>query len=143
MKWCRKRLHRYAPIPGYRNGCPKCHKAYKKNWNNQNRTRYIETATDWKRHNPEPAKKHKRISDRRRLYGLEPEDYFRMLTKQKGKCAICRVKADQELYVDHNHDTNKIRGLLCNRCNLGLGHFKDNTTLLDKASRYLKGKRWL
>jgi len=44
----------------------------------------------------------------------------------------------RELSVDHNHETNKIRGLLCNHCNIGLGNFKDSTTLLSLAIEYLE-----
>lgn len=51
------------------------------------------------------------------------------------ECTICGSNSD--LVVDHNHKTNKIRGMLCNRCNQGLGQFKDDPMLLEMARIYL------
>lgn len=59
-----------------------------------------------------------------------------LFIKQKGKCAICKIDMTS-LCIDHCHKTNKIRGLLCNPCNLGLGNFKDNPKYLKKAIKYL------
>ena len=61
-----------------------------------------------------------------------------MLDQQKGKCAICNQEMEKP-YVDHCHNTKKIRGLLCVNCNFGLGSFKDNPKLLMKAIKYLGG----
>lgn len=52
------------------------------------------------------------------------------------KCAICNTTTDK-LVVDHCHKTNKVRGVLCNSCNLGLGKFKDSVKLLEAATLYL------
>lgn len=76
-------------------------------------------------------------------YGLTVEQYDALFEKQQGKCAICateepsRNKSNYRLFVDHCHDTGKVRGLLCHHCNVGLGHFKDNWQLLTKAIEYL------
>ena len=51
------------------------------------------------------------------------------------ECVICGSK--EKLVVDHDHKTGKIRGMLCNHCNRGLGHFRDDPTLLEFASQYL------
>ena len=51
------------------------------------------------------------------------------------QCVICG--AEEKLVVDHDHKTGKIRGLLCNHCNRGLGHFRDDPTLLEFAAQYL------
>jgi hypothetical protein len=67
----------------------------------------------------------------------------------RGKCWICensmRLPLTKQqgqpmdvVAVDHDHKTNKVRGLLCNACNKGLGHFHDNVELLQKAINYLK-----
>lgn len=73
-------------------------------------------------------------------YGITPEDYDSMFAKQKGVCAICS-EADNEkreyLCVDHDHATGVVRGLLCHNCNIGLGKFKDDPELLNKAIWYL------
>lgn len=71
-------------------------------------------------------------------FGLTAESYWDLYKKQNGKCFICGKKSSRKLGVDHCHKTNKVRGLLCVSCNVGLGHFKDSTELLKKAIRYLK-----
>lgn len=55
------------------------------------------------------------------------------------KCEICSKQLDVP-YVDHCHTTKKVRGILCNKCNFGIGHFDDNPALLESAIRYLKDK---
>ena len=68
------------------------------------------------------------------------EGYEELLEKQNNACAICGISAEEigrKLVVDHNHETLKIRGLLCWRCNSGLGFFKDNQTYLAMAIEYL------
>lgn len=56
-----------------------------------------------------------------RAYGITPEDYDRMDAEQDGKCAACaRPPLKYRLAVDHNHDTGKVRGLLCVPCNRAL-----------------------
>ncbi|AQW88528.1 endonuclease VII [Serratia phage BF] len=78
----------------------------------------------------------------KRLYGLEKEDYIKLLESQDYKCYICGTHQDDSsrevLYVDHDHSTNKIRGLLCHHCNTGIGNFKDDPELLQRAIDYLK-----
>lgn len=81
----------------------------------------------------------------KRKYGITIEDFKAMLCSQEGVCAICKefetVKENgrvRALHVDHCHDTGKVRGLLCDSCNRGLGKFKDNPDLLDKAAQYLR-----
>ncbi len=80
-------------------------------------------------------------------YGMTLEEYDTMLSDQNGVCAIClepetyvdvRFGTIRPLVVDHCHKTNKIRGLLCNSCNVGLGQVQDNVELILKAIEYLK-----
>lgn len=71
-------------------------------------------------------------------YGLEPEEYEKMWNKQEEKCAICGRKSKKLLSVDHDHDTGKVRALLCNACNLGLGNFREDKNILRKAIEYLE-----
>lgn len=75
------------------------------------------------------------------MYGLTPEDYYSLLDKQGGACAICRgqCKTGKKLAVDHDHETGKVRGLLCTRCNVALGMFQDDMDRMAKAIAYLKG----
>lgn len=75
-----------------------------------------------------------------RQYGLTPEDYQLLMDQQDGKCAICRetCSSGNRLSVDHDHETNQVRGLLCRSCNRGLGLLKDNPLVLMRAWEYLK-----
>ena len=72
----------------------------------------------------------------KRNYGMEVEEYLEKVNEQQGACAICK-KYSPTLCVDHDHDTLKNRGLLCHKCNVGLGHFNDNIQLLADAISYL------
>ena len=74
-------------------------------------------------------------------YGISQKDYLSMMAAQHGRCAICGKHADSErdgkLRVDHCHSTGKVRGLLCDACNTGLGKFKDDKNALIAAVEYL------
>lgn len=73
-------------------------------------------------------------------YGITLEFYEKLYEKQEGKCAICGVKEtilNRKLAVDHDHDTGKIRGLLCTNCNSILGYADDNIIILEKVIKYL------
>ena len=72
-------------------------------------------------------------------YGISLQDYDRLLKKQRGGCAICgRTPTSRWLAVDHDHKTNKIRGLLCTQCNLMLGVAQDSIETLHLAVKYLR-----
>jgi hypothetical protein len=72
-------------------------------------------------------------------YKLTQEEYDALIAKALGECAICKERPPEgkRLVIDHNHLTNKIRGLLCHNCNAGLGFFKDSSHRLREAVRYL------
>ena len=73
-------------------------------------------------------------------YGITLEDYNTMLEEQYHKCAICgqdETRFKKKLVVDHCHETGKVRQLLCNMCNHGLGNFKDDISLMSNAISYL------
>jgi len=71
------------------------------------------------------------------LYGLEEKDFQSLLLLQDNSCAICKAPFEGKVNVDHEHDTGRVRGLLCSECNIGLGKFKDSETLLSAAANYL------
>lgn len=77
---------------------------------------------------------------RKRLFGLTPEEYENLKQTQDYQCAICEddLQPKQKTHIDHCHRTGKVRGILCENCNRGLGMFKDNTERLAKAIRYLE-----
>lgn len=76
------------------------------------------------------------------VYGLRPGQYEEMLIAQNEVCAICgekeKVTRLKRLAIDHDHATEKVRELLCNRCNNVLGRVDDKIALLEKAIQYLK-----
>jgi hypothetical protein len=74
----------------------------------------------------------------RSKYGLEQEDWDRLLIAQTGRCAIC-VEPLRDPYVDHSHEDGSVRGLLCPKHNTGLGMFSDSVELLRSAIEYLSG----
>ena len=79
----------------------------------------------------------------KRNYGISYEEYEAIRSKQGGKCAICGNESNNNsrtydrLFVDHCHETGKVRGLLCSSCNHALGLMKDDTKLLKLAIDYL------
>lgn len=70
-------------------------------------------------------------------YGISYKEYETLYQKAKGCCEICGTLKDR-LDIDHCHNTGKIRGVLCNSCNTGLGLFKDNAETLENAGKYLR-----
>lgn len=75
--------------------------------------------------------------DRRYLYGLIPADYENLFIKQGGKCAIGGEPLPQKPHIDHDHETGKVRGLVCIKHNTGLGMFDDDWEFLERASKYI------
>lgn len=97
--------------------------------------------------NYDPIKK--RDENLKRLYGIGLNDYNNLLDKQNGKCATCgttepkgrksgRGGAIDVFYVDHDHSTGKVRGLLCNVCNRTMGYVGDNISTLEEMIKYLQ-----
>lgn len=129
---------------GRANHCMPCAKAYQREW----RAKHPERV---KQHNrdkqADPVKRLRKARDARswrlKLYGLTAESYNALLATQGGVCAVCgrpgrEWDEGRSLDIDHDHMTNLVRGLLCNRCNVGLGSFVDDIALLQAAIAYLK-----
>jgi len=85
-------------------------------------------------------KKTRETYNLRHRYGIEAQHKNDIISKQNNVCAICRkpFKNKLDTNVDHCHTTNKIRGVLCRGCNIGLGKFKDSPELLRFAALYLE-----
>lgn len=84
---------------------------------------------------------------RRATFGLDPGEYEVMLEAQGGVCAICggtstavnpRTGQPKGLFVDHCHRTGAVRQLLCQHCNFGLGNFRDDPELMERAASYIR-----
>jgi hypothetical protein len=79
----------------------------------------------------------KQAQRRLRKYGLTPEQYQRMVDESNGLCIVCKLAPARGLYVDHDHRTKKVRGLLCSNCNSGIGFFADDTKQMREAADYV------
>lgn len=87
-------------------------------------------------------KKHKREIKNyhlKRYYGITIDDYDFILIKQNGGCAICGdgPKHGKYLHVDHDHETKKVRALLCDNCNVAIGHAREDVNILQKMIEYI------
>lgn len=76
-----------------------------------------------------------------RLYGITQSEYDDRWIAQNGLCPVCHQKPNDKLHIDHCHKTGKVRGLLCRKCNLGLGYFEDDILRLENAIKYLQKHR--
>lgn len=92
-------------------------------------------AAEWTRQNPERARQTRR---KRALksYGLDAEAFRALSAEQNNACAICLVQ--EELVIDHCHETGVVRGLLCQRCNKGIGLLAENPTVILRAAAYVR-----
>ena len=79
----------------------------------------------------------KQAQRRLRKYGLTPEQYRRMVDESNGLCIICKLAPARGLFIDHDHRTKKVRGLLCDNCNSGIGFFADDSKRMREAGDYV------
>jgi Recombination endonuclease VII len=137
--WNEKRRKRYAEDEEYRKRTlargHAYYQAHKQEIAAQHRQRYA-TDSEYRAQRRE-WNAYRRSAQIKRCYGISPEQYEALLTRQGGACAICRKRSDETLVVDHCHRTGEVRGLLCRSCNLALGHFKDDRILMAAAIAYL------
>ena len=154
---------------GYAYWCKKCCKEYSQNnkeklakhrktYYEKNKEIVKKRALEWSRENkdlvyarkkakwedqPLERKEYQRRMMLKYKYELTIDDYEKLLKKQNNVCAICgcKDKNRKNLSIDHCHKTNKIRGLLCCKCNSVLGLCRDNIKLLKSAIKYLKNSR--
>jgi hypothetical protein len=158
MKRCKicnevKPLTDFYRAPGARDGhrldCKKCNLAARAAKYRENPRPAIERATRWQRENPERHTQRqreyaesgkKKIADRKshlkRKYGLTTDEYEGLLASQGGRCAICgNPDADN---VDHDHETGKVRGILCFKCNVAIGLVDEDSDRARRAAEYLE-----
>ena len=131
------------------------HKEYEKQWRIKNKEKIAERKKqDYinnKEQHQEYSKKYyntnkESFKKRSRKYtiirhGITEEQYKLRFDEQEGKCVICGKHQNElksALHIDHNHETKKIRGLLCMKCNRGIGYFDDSIEKLTNAIKYLK-----
>ena len=141
-----KKFHKdKTKYDGFKPYCKKCRvedgKIYYQNNKSNKTTKYNKT---------EEYKMKKRIYDNeyklqkknlllKNKYGINLSEFSIMLIKQNTKCKICEniFENKRDICVDHCHTSNKVRGLLCRKCNCALGLFNDNIMILRKAIEYI------
>lgn len=132
---------------GFTYQCKVCRSIKQKEWvkNNPEKVKQTNDRNKAKRKTFYTSPKGKESSRRahlKRKFGITLEDFNKMLQIQDNCCAICGGTETHDkhgvLAVDHCHTTGKIRGLLCFKCNGGLGFFNDNKTSLINAIKYLE-----
>ena len=123
--------------------CKICKDKHVKKWIEENPDRkreHVRLATkkyrDARKDSPEWKLK-RRVEQLKYKFALTPEQFELMRIAQDNKCAICQNEFIETPDIDHNHKTNKVRKLLCARCNKAIGAFEDSPTLLQKALDYL------
>ena len=126
-----------------------------KRWREKNPDRVREAQRKWRERNRERQNEHKRIyanahreqrkhSYRKSVYGIGLDEYQFMVQIQKNKCALCGCELSngregKGSYVDHDHKTGRVRGLLCRSCNQGM-RFVDDLSWLASAIQYAGSK---
>jgi len=119
--------------------CKTCSASYQKEYQEKNKEKIKEK----KKYYHTQTKEYRRWYTIKMRYGITKEEYESILLSQNNKCAICENtksghKNTDEMVVDHCHKTQKVRGLLCNRCNTLLGLIDDNPEFMQNISKYLK-----
>lgn len=125
---------------GIQSRCKACQKAELVARKKKNPERYAKLSRDWKAKNRDKVNKASRWYKIKAAYGLTEQEYDDLLAKQGHRCAICETlepKGKGIWHIDHCHETGKVRAILCHHCNVGLGHFQDSISLLQKAVDYV------
>lgn len=132
-----KNFYRHKGLKGgYYGQCKPCHKERVKAWAERNYGRYMDYQRAWAKNNRKRVADAARRYRYRKKYGMTEAEVVELFETQEGRCRICRDKPKRP-HVDHCHKTNKVRGILCGQCNIGLGMFKDDVKRLRAAIAYL------
>lgn len=126
---------------GLRSTCKSCNSEESKKWGKQNKNRSYKIHKNYRESNPEKIKEIQRNTKYKLNYGITTADFEKLYSSQGEKCEICKKSTDKistNMCVDHDHDTGKVRGILCRKCNSALGLFTDNEEILENAISYLK-----
>ena len=157
FKTCRlclvvKPLHLFAKRTASTDGtdyrCLECHSTATAEYRARNPEKVRDTHRRFMERNRTSILERRRDTDRDRTFGLTTGEFDKLLKSQSGVCAICglpetrkSIRLDgttQPLCVDHDHRTGRVRGLLCSKCNCGIGYFNDDPNLTVAATAYLK-----
>lgn len=136
---CKKCLN--ARQKGRREADPDKYKNISKRWRDANKDQHASYNTLWHRRNKDKS----RSIQLKCKYGITLREYEYLVVAQNNSCAICGITfcSTKDVTrgcrpcVDHDHITDKVRGILCNDCNSGIGFLKEDTRVLSKAITYL------
>lgn len=167
MKILHRSTKKRGPFAYYSSWCIDCHRGIIRKWHAANRDKVNANVANWVRRHPgEDKRMTKKYRDKnrdflratgiaywrargpdaqkdsalRQRYGIGLNQKMALLELQGGGCAICGDKQpkNEKFYLDHCHATGAIRGILCLKCNTGLGCYNDNPTLMLSAISYLQ-----
>jgi len=129
-------------------------RAYSRQWQRDNSERLREYKKQWSKNNPKKVEKYRKewYKDNsiyykkwhiKNKYNLSYENWQMMWDNQDSKCAICKepFTNPSSAFVDHNHKTGNIRGLLCFKCNFAIGFLRDDPKLTAEVIEYLLGDK--
>lgn len=127
----------------YRADNPERTNAYSRKWRAENPEKVAASLRSWEERHQEHRRNYNRMVSLRKLYGMSLEEYENIMERQDGGCAICGRKpgSKRKHHVDHDHETGKIRGILCSQCNTGLGMFSDDIEKMKTACIYLMSNK--
>jgi hypothetical protein len=118
-------------------------KKMKRKWYDENKPHCRQKNILWKLKNPGKYYLYGKKSGLKIKYGITLEQYYDMIKNQNNKCFICSIEFDKNIkykkpHIDHDHQTNKVRSLLCLHCNTTIGYAKENINTLSNMVDYLK-----
>jgi recombination endonuclease VII len=110
---------------------------------NNNAWRALHTPEELSERDKEAYRRYRRAHHINKKFGLSTEQYDAMLVAQEHHCALCPRPdlPEKRLAVDHDHKTGKVRALLCDKCNRGIGYFDDDSQLLRTAADFIDKHR--
>lgn len=134
----------------YHSACKICERAMAKDWYERNKNKATAKVKEWREKNVDAIKQYRAKNRQKhyrqelvRKYGVEPQWFDDQLHIQNDSCVCCKRlfqwgNKQTTPHVDHCHDSQIVRGILCNRCNTVLGLCQDNDRLLSSLARYLR-----
>ncbi|KOU54325.1 endonuclease VII [Streptomyces sp. WM4235] len=123
-------------VPSGHKRCPQCREVKPHSEWERNKT----TSDGWSSYCRVFRTQRNRASYFKRKYGITEAERDAMIEAQGGSCLLCRTGPAE--HVDHDHQTGKVRGVLCFSCNAALGQFKDRPDVIRRAAAYVEGNLW-
>lgn len=129
-------VRKKVPVPQGFKRCPQCQEVKA-----HDRWEHNKSSSDgWASYCRQCRAERNRESHFRRHYGITVAERDAMIKEQFGICPICLAPGPK--HVDHDHDTGKVRGVLCFNCNSALGKLRDDPGAMRRAIAYLEGNVW-